>query len=29
MGAGPDGGGVEVGFDLYGYLSTPPEVPRG
>ena len=29
MGTGPEGGGVEVGFDLYGYLSTPPEVPRG
>ena len=28
LGAGPDGGGVEVGFDLYGYLSTPSEVPR-
>ncbi len=29
LGASLDGAGVEVGFDLYGYLSTPPEVPRG
>lgn len=28
MGAGPEGGGVEVGFDLYGYLATAPEAPR-
>ena len=28
LGAGPEGSGVEVGFDLYGYLSTPSEVPR-
>ena len=28
MGIASDGAGVEVGFDLYGYLSTPSEVPR-
>jgi len=29
LGASTDSAGVEVGFDLYGYLSTPSEVPRG
>lgn len=29
MGVSQDGAGVEVGFDLYGYLSTPSVVPRG
>lgn len=28
LGTGQDGGGVDVSFDLYGYLKTPAEVAR-